>query len=214
MFDPYIPKGTELDLWDGKGIVSLVAFQFLNTRVLGLPIPFHRNFEEVNLRFYVKRMDQGELKRGVVFIKELVPRRALAAVANIVYGESYVCVPMSHAIESHGDTRTVSYGWESGIITNRVSAELTGSPHPLQPASEAEFILEHYWGYVKRSESKTSEYHVTHPAWRYWEEAQVRMEVDIASTYGPEWGEALNGDRYSAFVAEGSAVSVFPGKKL
>ncbi len=214
ILEAYVPHGTELDLWDGKAFVSLVAFQFLNTRVLGLPIPFHRNFEEVNLRFYVTRMDQGELKRAVVFIKELVPKRAIAAVDNILYGENYVCLPMSHVIESTGDTRTVSYGWEAGTTTNRLSAELPGSPRPLQPGSEAEFILEHYWGYVRQSDSKTSEYHVTHPAWWYWDEAQVSMEVDITSTYGPEWGEALGGEWCSAFVAEGSEIAVFPGRKL
>jgi hypothetical protein len=210
----YLPVGTELDLWEGKALVSLVAFQFLDTRVLGLPIPFHRNFEEVNLRFYVKRMDRGELKRGVVFIKELVPRPVIAAVANFVYGENYMCVPMSHAIESSGNTRTVSYGWESGTTTNRVSAELPGLPLPLEPGSEAEFILEHYWGYVRQSESKTSEYEVTHPAWRYWDRAHIDMEVDIDSTYGPVWGEALSGECCSAFVAEGSEVAVFPGTTL
>ena len=52
---PFVPQGTELDSFDGKTFVSIVAFLFLDTRIGGIPIPFHRNFEEVNLRFYVRR---------------------------------------------------------------------------------------------------------------------------------------------------------------
>lgn len=55
----YLPAGTELDLRNGNCYVSLVGFMFINTRLLGLRIPFHKNFEEVNLRFCVKRFDKG-----------------------------------------------------------------------------------------------------------------------------------------------------------
>src|SRR6266513_2477095 len=102
-----VPPGTELDSWGGVVYVSVVGFLFLKTRVLGVPIPGHRNFEEVNLRFYVRRKADGEWRRGVVFVKEIVPRRAIAAVARGLYGENYVAMPMSHAI----DGRRVEYRW-------------------------------------------------------------------------------------------------------
>jgi uncharacterized protein YqjF (DUF2071 family) len=65
---PLVPKGTELDTHDGKTFVSMVGFLFLNTRVMGLAIPFHRDFEEINLRFYVRRKAEDGWRRGVVFV--------------------------------------------------------------------------------------------------------------------------------------------------
>jgi len=44
----YLPYKTELDTWNGRHYVSLVGFMFLDTKVLGIKIPFHVNFEEVN----------------------------------------------------------------------------------------------------------------------------------------------------------------------
>src|SRR6478735_9893003 len=82
-----VPRGTELDLHEGRCFVSLVGFMFLETRVMGFPVPFHTNFEEVNLRFYVKRKTEDEVRRGVVFIKEIVPRYAISTVARVMYGE-------------------------------------------------------------------------------------------------------------------------------
>src|SRR5689334_1903898 len=89
------PRGTEIDTWNGRCFLSIVGFQFVDTHVLGIAIPFHRNFVEVNLRFYVRRVVGDEVRRGVVFIKELVPRRALAWVANLVYNENYQALAMS-----------------------------------------------------------------------------------------------------------------------
>lgn len=99
---PLVPRGTELDSWHATTYVSLVGFRFLRTRLLGLPVPWHRDFEEVNLRFYVRRREGGELRRGVVFIRELVPRRAIAAVARVWYNEPYIALPMRHRISRAG----------------------------------------------------------------------------------------------------------------
>jgi len=98
VLEPLVPTGTELDSFGGKTYASMVGFLFLNTRVLGVPVPFHRNLEEVNLRFYVRRHVDGEYRRGVVFVRELVPRRAIAWIANVVYGENYAAVSMAHSI--------------------------------------------------------------------------------------------------------------------
>src|SRR3954468_20670393 len=96
---PHLPRGTELDIWNGRHYISLVGFRFLNTRVLGVPIPFHRNFEEVNLRFYVRRKGPEGWRRGVVFIAEIVPRFAIAAVARLFYNENYVALPTRHKLD-------------------------------------------------------------------------------------------------------------------
>ena len=162
---PHVPGGTEIDLWDGRCFVSVVGFRFLKTRLMGLPIPFHSNFLEVNLRFYVRREVQGELRRGVVFIKEIVPRRAIAWVARVVYNENYVALPMRHVGETTPPSR---YEWrfqrrlESGAICfNTRRLERSGPD-----MSEAAFIAEHYWGYAVQMDGSTLEYQVEHPRWR------------------------------------------------
>ncbi|HKD03053.1 MAG TPA: DUF2071 domain-containing protein, partial [Terriglobales bacterium] len=103
----FVPAGTELDRWNGRLFVSLVGFRFLRTRVWGLPIPLHCNFDEVNLRFYVRRMEGSEIRRGVVFIREIVPRRAIATVARNLYGERYVALPMRHRLEIAGEDQVL-----------------------------------------------------------------------------------------------------------
>src|SRR5271154_358899 len=109
----FVPAGTELDFWNGKACVSLVGFLFRDVRIGGIPIPFHRHFEEVNLRFYVRRKAEDGWRRGVVFIKELVPRKAIAVVARKFYNENYIALPMSHRIEKNQDEiKSVSYAWQ------------------------------------------------------------------------------------------------------
>jgi uncharacterized protein YqjF (DUF2071 family) len=164
---PLVPAGTELDDWHGRTFASIVGFMFLNTRVFGLAIPWHRNFEEVNLRFYVRRKGDG-WRRGVVFVKELVPRIAIALTARLVYGENYVAVPMKHRIESEpGDLgpRSVSYSWWFRERENRLDLTVGGKADRAVEGSEEEFITEHYWGYARRRGGRTVEYRVEHPRW-------------------------------------------------
>src|SRR5207244_9793931 len=111
---PFVPPGTEIDYENGETFVSIVGFLFLDTRLLGFPIPLHRDFEEVNLRFYVRRKSADTWRRGVVFIRELVPRPAIALVARAFYGENYVAVPMKHEIEHLGGNLKVEYCWRAG----------------------------------------------------------------------------------------------------
>jgi uncharacterized protein YqjF (DUF2071 family) len=210
----YVPAGTELDLWQGSALVSLVAFRFLDTKVLGVPIPFHRNFEEFNLRFYVRRLDSNQLKRGVVFIKELVPKRAIATVARLVYNENYFCVPTTHKIDSSDNGQLLVYRWWERGHEQCISAQIEGVAQEPSPDSEAEFILEHYWGYCKSRAGRTIEYKVEHSPWRAWVRPKISIEADLALSYGDLFGKQLNTKWRSAFVAEGSAVSVFSGKKI
>jgi hypothetical protein len=215
---PLVPAGTELDDWRGRTFVSLVGFRFLNTRVRGLPIPFHRDFEEVNLRFYVRRKTAEGWRRAVVFIKELVPRIAVALIARVVYGENYVAVPMSHHIDvangSPEAVRHVAYRWRFAGRDHEIRVTARGEAREVAAGSEAEFITEHYWGYVGRSHGSTLEYRVDHPRWRTWTAHEARLECDVARLYGARFVDSLTGSPTSAFLADGSHVTVFKGTRL
>lgn len=207
---PRVPAGTELDLHEGRCFVSLVGFMFLDTRVQGFLIPFHVNFEEVNLRFYVRRETQGEVRRGVVFVKEIVPRRAIATVARVVYGEPYECWRMSH--ECTNDN--VSYSWSSRDVNNSLSVSPGTNLGVPDAGSHGEFIIEHYWGYTKRGASRTDEYKVEHPKWELYSVENVKVDVDFGSTYGDEFAFLMGKSPYSVLLAKGSEVSVYLGDKL
>jgi uncharacterized protein YqjF (DUF2071 family) len=212
-----LPGGTELDLWNGQAYLSVVGFMFMDTRVCGVPIPLHRNFEEVNLRTYVRHRSANGWDRGVVFVKEIVPRRMIAWVARRLYNENYVALPMRHHISlptvltPAGEVR---YEWQCGERWHSLSAEIRGEPAALLPASEEEFITEHYWGYCRQRDGSTLAYRVEHPPWRVWDAANVRLDCEVAAVYGAEFGQCLGGTPTSAFVAEGSPVVVRRGVRL
>jgi uncharacterized protein len=208
----FVPRGTELDSWNGKTFVSMVGFQFLRTRVFGFSIPFHQNFEEVNLRFYVRRKAEDGWRRGVVFIKEIVPRAAIAIVARTFYNEPYASLAMSHRIEGSDDLlKSVEYSWRFAGRQNRLNLTTNGGPKILPAGSEVEFVTEHYWGYNKQRNGSTMEYRVEHPRWRVYEATKARLECDVAGLYGAPFCEPLKGKPSSAFLTEGSAVTVFQG---
>ncbi len=213
-----VPAGTELDIFNNKTFISVVGFMFLNTRVLGLPIPFHVNFEEVNLRFYVRRKDGNEWKRAVVFIKEIVPRWAIATVARVVYNEQYAAMKMRHKLDLENgrlkSDSTVEYGWRYKGTWNSVSAKITGNPQSLVDGSEEEFITEHYWGYCAQRDGGTMEYQVEHPRWNVWQVSKTKLDCDVANVYGREFIDFLSGKPSSAFVADGSEIAVCKGIRL
>jgi uncharacterized protein YqjF (DUF2071 family) len=208
-----VPGGTELDVWQGRTLVSLVGFRFLRTRVLGVPIPFHRDFEEVNLRFYVRRRGPEGWRRGVVFVKELVPKWAIAWVARTVYNENYVSLPMRHRVvpPGAGTEGIAEYGWRLDGSWYRLSARIQGTPAIPPPGSEEEFITEHYWGYALQRDGSALEYQVEHPQWAVWAATEALFEGDAGALYGPEFGPFLAGPPVSAFVAVGSPIVVRRG---
>jgi uncharacterized protein len=204
---PFAPAGTELDYFEGETFLSAVGFLFLNTRVLGVPMPLHQDFEEVNLRFYVRRRSTEGWRRGVVFIRELVPRWAIATVARVFYGERYAALPMRHAIVDNGTGVSVEYGWRRGKKWE--SLRMTSAGAPVDPAvgSHEEFITEHYWGYT--AGNRTSEYRVEHPRWRIWAATTANFEADVAALYGEQFVSPLASSPISKFIAEGSSVQVW-----
>ena len=209
----YLPYKTEIDLWQGTCYVSLVGFMFVDTAVMGIKIPFHINFEEVNLRFYVRYRDQGEWKRGVVFIKEIVPRAALAFVANTLYSENYETMPMRHVWDSQKGELRVEHHWKKGTW-HSIGVTTSSQSSPIVPGSEEEFITDHYWGYTKVKEHKTSEYRVEHVAWEVYRTVEYSVDVDFGKVYGAEFGFLNDQKPLSVFLAEGSEIFVHRGKLI
>jgi uncharacterized protein YqjF (DUF2071 family) len=210
---PLVPPGTELDFENGEAFVSVVGFLFLDTRLLGLPIPLHRDFEEVNSRFYVRKKSADTWRRGVVFVRELVPRRAIALVARAFYGERYLALPMKHEIEHVDLSVNVKYSWRRGTKWESLKMTASGEPQNMAAGSHAEFITEHYWGYTC-VRGGCSEYRVEHPRWRIWNAETFELHADVAALYGEQFAETLSQTPRSAFIAEGSPVEVLLREQL
>jgi uncharacterized protein YqjF (DUF2071 family) len=210
LLESRLPAGISLDLHEGKCFVSLVGFMFLDTRVLDFLVPFHINFEEVNLRFYVVREIEDEIRRGVVFVKEIVPKAAIAAIARSLYGEPYERWAMSN---ERSDTH-VAYNWSKVSCANSIS--VTRGENLGVPASDShgEFIIEHYWGYTKRGENRTDEYRVEHPKWELFEAADPQIDVDFGCTYGEEFAFLNDQMPFSILLAKGSEIAVYKGKPI
>ena len=215
---PLVPAGTELDRHGDTTQVSLVGFMFRDTRLLGVPVPFHRTFEEVNLRFYVRREADDGVRRGVVFVRELVPGRALATVARLAYQERYLAVPMAHRIDLDRDPEPsagrVEYTWRFRGMPYRLGVTVDSNLEEVPAGSEAEFITEHYWGYVAQRDGSTVEYAVEHPRWRAHAVRDVVVEGDFAALYGDDFGRVLSAPPMSASLAEGSDIVVRRGRTL
>lgn len=206
----FVPNGTELDLWEGDCYASLVAFKFLDTAVKGIKIPFHTNFEEVNLRFYVRREAKDEIRRGVCFIKEIVPRAAISFVARTIYGEPYETWQMSH--EQKGNE--LKYLWSKDGVKNSLMAELGNELGVPADGSHGSFIIEHYWGYTSRGPNRTDEYKVEHPKWSLFDINYAEIDVDFGQTYGERFSFLTDTEPASILLAKGSEIAVYQGRGL
>lgn len=211
----FVPAGTELDSFAGKTYISLVGFRFCRTKLLGsVPIPFHIEFEEINLRFYVKRRESNEFRRGVVFIAEIVPKRAIAYTARLFYNENYVRRPMAHRVRINESQMEVEYSWQSGNVQCKLQARASGTPSFPSEGSLQQFITEHYWGYSRQPDGRTTEYHVAHVPWKVWNATHAGFSGDPSDLYGDELAQVLTKAPASAFIADGSPVEVFQGRTL
>lgn len=214
VLEPYLPPGTEIDIWNGTCLVTVVGLLFRDTRLLGVPIPFHRDFEEINLRFYVRREVAGESRRGVVFVKEIVPKPAITLVARTCYNENYITMPTKHEIIDDGKALSVSYQWRQADYPHRLQVNAEGAPTLIQDGSDEEFIAEHYWGYTLQRDGGTLEYEVEHPRWRVWPVSDAALDCDVERLYGPQFAEYITATPASALLAEGSPVIVRRGNRL
>ncbi len=213
---PHVPRGTELARFDGRCLVSLVGFRFVDTRLLGWSIPFHRNFDEVNLRFYVQRSTPDGLRKGVVFLKEVVPKTAVALVARWIYNENYVRYPMRRSFHSApaSAVQTFAYCWKFAGRWQTMGLKTAGAFQPPQPGTLNHFLLENYWGYVQDRSGATVEYHVEHKPWQAADAKHSWLDCDTEAFYGKDLGAVLRRDPQSALVVDGSPVTVGWGKKL
>ncbi len=203
---PLLPPGVELDRWEGSAFVSLVGFQFLDTKVAGVGWPTFRHFPEWNLRFYVRH--QG--RRGVCFVREFVPQRFVAWVARTIYNEPYLAARLTMTITDKPDSLTAAYTVEFGGRVHSLTA--TGSKPAVRPGPDRaeHFFKEHSWGYGRTRRGKLIRYEVSHPEWDVCPVTDFKADVDWGKLYGPAW-EAMTGrDPASVVLAVGSAVSVFP----
>ena len=210
----YVPLGTVLDSFEGKTYVSLVGFRFCRTKMFGVfSIPFHANFLEVNLRFYVRR-EGSEERRGVVFISEVVPKRAIVSTARLLFGENYTCHPMRHRVMMKGLQKTVEYQWQVADQWCTIFAKRAGTPSPAANGSLEQFITEHYWGYSRQRNGDSLEYRVTHPSWLVWTATEAKFDGDASMLYGHELSTVLQRRPDSTFIADGSQVTLHKGERI
>jgi uncharacterized protein YqjF (DUF2071 family) len=208
LLQPMLPAGTEIDRYNNKAFVSLVGFMFNNTKVLGVKIPFHINFPEVNLRFYVRFKEKTEWRRGVVFIREIVPKPAITFVANSLFKEKYVTLPMQYSIDS-GNGLKVSYRWKHKKAWYSVEAEADNIKQTIAAGSEEEFITHQSAGYSVIRPGVTSEYLVYHPLWELYPVQRYNIACDFEKVYGRGFGFLCSQSPQSVYLVEGSPVTVY-----
>jgi len=204
----YLPPETELDLYNGKCIVSIVGLMFKNTKVLGLKIPYHVNFEELNLRFYVKRLQNNMYRKGVVFIKEIVPKGAISFIANTLYNENYETMQMEHKWEENDTSQIVEYKWLKNNLWQSIKIEASVDDYDIENHSETEFITERYWGYAKISDIQANEYQVTHPKWKVYRVNDYDININFEAVYGDSFKFLQESNPISVILAEGSEITV------
>jgi uncharacterized protein YqjF (DUF2071 family) len=217
ILEPSLPRGVELDLYEGVCYVSLVGFLFDRVRIKGIPIPFHTRFPEVNLRYYVRRvMPDGSLRRGVVFLSEIVPRPAITFVARTLYGEAYRTAPMKRNWRASSTELDIGYSWKiPGKRDSKwqyMNALASPQPQPMAEGSFEEFLTEHYWGYTHRRDTRTGEYGVEHPRWQCYSVGQSHISVDFGALYGRAFAALTQRQPEHVLLAEGSPIVVRKGE--
>lgn len=211
---PLLPARTELDTWEGETYVSLVGFQFREVRVRGLRIPFHTNFPEVNLRFYIRYKEGKDWKRGVVFIREIVPLPAVSLVANTLFRERYISLPMRYTEKLGENLLSLNYRWKYRGRWNQLGIVADSQTQPLRSGSQEEFITEHFWGYSSMGANRTAEYQVAHPRWDVYPVKDYLADCDFENLYGPAFKSLEGRAPQSVFLAEGSPIEVYSKKEI
>jgi len=205
--EPYLPAGCALDTLDGTPFVSVVAFDFIDTRVRGFPWP---DFPEINLRFYVR---QGDV-RGVVFIREFVPSRLVSGIARWLYNEPYASAKIESERRESESELTLDRQWRYRGCQGRIA--VTGRlPSTMPPEkSVATFFKEHQWGFGRDRKGRTLIYEVRHPYWEVCEIADAHIDIDFAGLYGESFAALSEREPDSIFLARGSAIEVHPSRLI
>lgn len=206
---PYIPAGTELDFYNGKCYVSLVAFKFVDTKVHGFSIPFNKNFEELNLRFYVRCKQNGQWKRGVVFAKEVVGKRLVLQVANTFYGEHFYYHPINSIVTENESNNKVVYNFKVNDSWDNIEVLYDKESAAATAGSLAEFMIEHYWGFTKLDNGNTGEYRITREPWRMHAAQAYNINMNTEPLYGARLHKCFGNKPVSVFVVDGSPVTMY-----
>lgn len=203
---PLLPPDCQLDVIDASAFVSLVAFDFLDTRVLKIGWPGHRHFPEINLRFYVRHNGL----RGVCFVREFVPRRLIAWTARLLYNEPYQFAKMSSAVTRDPTTLTVEHHLTCNGSTNILRVEAANKPATAGHDSRDHFFKEHEWGFGRSRGGRLLRYRVHHPIWQTYPVTSHQLDWDWERVYGRRWALLQGWQPISTLLAEGSEVQVFP----
>lgn len=206
LVQPWLPSDVQPDLHDGKALVSLIAFDFVDTRVRGRRIPGFVDFPEINFRTYVRQGDH----QGVVAIRELVPSPLAAAIARLRFNEPFRSAPIESRTQSLGDELLVEHRWrwKERRYFLRVTADQHSIPAPAQGPPHN--LLGRRWAYGRTRRGQPIRLRVEHPEWALRRIRTLDYEVDFGALYGPEWA-VLNGRRPDGtHLAVGSAISIFP----
>ena len=204
---PYLPKGVELDFYQSKTYVSLVGFMFKNTSLFGVPIPFFGSFEEINLRFYVRKIEGEKIKKGVVFINETVPFKIVALLANKLFKEHYISIPTKHSI--HIDIKkNIKYEWKRNRKWNSISVSANIEKHTIEAETMEQFIFERYFGFTKINDNLSQEYRINHAKWMTNNIIEAEVTCDFENMYGKSFSVLNNTAHSSIMLAEGSLISV------
>lgn len=205
---PYLPKGTELDYFEGKTYISLVGFLFSGIKIFNISALWLDTFEEINLRFYVIRRQGDKIKRGVVFINETVPYKAVAWLANKLYKEHYTAIPTRRFEQITSSARQIEYFWKTDQTWNHVKVKASSVTEPMPSEGIEEFIFEHYYGYTRVSDTASIEYAIAHRRWLIYAVQDYSVECDFNAMYGSGFSFLSTTEPDTIFMAEGSGVSV------
>jgi uncharacterized protein len=207
LLQPYLPNGVELDFYQNKTYVSLVGFMFKNTSLFGIPIPFFGSFEEINLRFYVRKVEGRKIKKGVVFINETVPYKIVALLANKLFKEHYISIPTKSSINV-GENENIQYDWKLNGKWNSISVCAETEKCKIEPSTIEEFIFERYFGFTKLNDNLTQEYRINHPNWMTNKIIRAEVKCDFENMYGKPFAYLNETILDSVLLAEGSSISV------
>lgn len=212
VLQPHVPQGLELDLWQGKAFVTVVGLNFVTNKVFGMHLPLLPSFEQVNLRLYVRKIAKENTRRGVVFIKEIVPMFVVSAVARLFFKQEYRVHPMGHKFEGASDGATqekvIEYSWQHSNKWEKMVARSKGNFELPSKGSKEEFVVERYRGYVSHR-NKIKEFQVEHPPWKIQQVYAASLDCDVGRLYGPEFIDFLQRKPDFAFVAEGGLSSLY-----
>ncbi len=211
---PHVPPGSELDTPDdqpGLHLLSLVAFHFSQTHVLGLPLPTAQRFPEVNLRFYVRR---GE-RRATVFLREFVPVPLVALGARLLYHQPYLLATIWHQARVYPERIELYTRFKHRRHTGELRVRARNEPAIPAPDSQEHFLKEHYWGFDRRPSGESFRYRVDHPVWRTFPVEAAQVTWDPGALLGPPWQEVdWPAAQHSVLVAEGSDVVLHGAEPL